>query len=150
MASSSAPEWFSTADATGLTVHMRHDRGTERDLVPPGWPEQVLPPQAPDWERSAVGWLFDHCPPDYRAHEVLRRHPLVLARFAAGHVAAGVQAARDGLRTLRADLADTVAPDVLDAAVGAYEREGRRLVRTGRQIVMVESALRGERWVPRL
>lgn len=118
--------------------------------MPPGWPDQVLPPQAPDWEQSAVGWLFDLCPPEYRAHEVLRRHPLVLARFAAGHVGAGVQAARDGLRTLRADLSGTLPPEVLDAAVGAYEREGRRLVRTGGQVGLVEAALRGERWVPRL
>ena len=44
----------------------------------------------------------------------------------------------------------TLAPEVLDAAVGAYEREGRRLVATGRQVAMLESALRGERWVPRL
>jgi len=78
------------------------------ELVPPGWPPGVLPPQAPDWERSAVGWLFDLCPPDYRAYEVLRRHPVVLARFAAGHVASGVSAARDGLRTLRAELKGVV------------------------------------------
>jgi hypothetical protein len=110
----------------------------------------VLPPQAPDWEQSAVAWLFDLCPPDYRAHEVLRRHPVLLGRFAAGHVAAGVQAARDGLRTLRADLAGELPPEVLDAAVGAYEREGRRLVAAGRQVAMVEAALRGRRWVPRL
>lgn len=120
------------------------------ELVPPEWPGEVLPPQAPDWERSAVAWLFDQVPPDYRAHEVLRRHPVVLARFAAGHVGAGVQAARDGLRTVRADLGDSVPPEVVDAAIGAYEREGRRLVRTGRQVALVEAALRGQRWVPRL
>ena len=97
-----------------------------------------------------MGWLFDLCPAEYRAHEVLRRYPLVLARFADGHVRAGVEAAREGLRTLRADLAGTLPPEVLDAAVGAYEREGRRLVRTGRQVALVAAALRGERWVPRL
>lgn len=130
---------------------MAHERGTRRsDLVPPDWPEQVLPPQVADWEQSAVAWLFDLCPPEYRAHDVLRRHPLVLARFAAGHVWAGVSAARDGLRTLRADLAAVVPPEVLDAAVGAYDREGRRLSRTSRQVAMVDAALRGERWVPRL
>lgn len=121
-----------------------------RDLVPPGWPDQVLPPQAADWERSATAWLFDLCPAEYRAHDVLRRHPVVLARFAAGHVDAGVQAARDGLRTLRADLAALVPPEVLDAAVGAYEREGRRLVAVRRQVTLVTAALQGERWVPRL
>lgn len=119
-------------------------------LSPPGWPDQVLPPHAPDWERSAVGWLFDLCPPDYRAHDVLRAHPVVLARFALGHVNAAVEAARQGLRTLRADLRGVVAPEVVEAAIGAYDREGRRLVRTGRQVAMVEAALRGERWVSRL
>lgn len=121
-----------------------------RDLVPPGWPPQVLPPQAPDWERSAVAWLFDLCPPDYRAHEVLRRHPVVLARFAAGHVEAAVEAARHGIRTARAELSRLVGPDVVAAALAAYDREGRRLVTAGRQIALVEAALRGERHVPRL
>ena len=121
-----------------------------RDLVPPGWPPEVLPPQAPDWERSAVAWLFDLCPPDYRAHEVLRRHPLLLARFAAGHVAANVQAAREGLRTVRAELAGQLGPEVIEAAVGAYDREGRRLVQAGRQVALVAEALTGKRWVPRL
>ena len=53
---------------------MRHT-GAVDATVPPGWPEQVRPPGAPDWERTAVAWLFDLVPPDYRAHEVLRRYP---------------------------------------------------------------------------
>lgn len=121
-----------------------------REQVPPGWPPEVLPPQAPDWERSATSWLFDQCPPDYRAHEVLRRHPIVLARFAAGHVGSAVEAARAGIRTVRADLRALVTPEVLDAAIAAYEREGRRLVTVTRQIALVDAALRGERHVPRL
>ena len=119
-------------------------------LVPPGWPEQVLPPQAPDWERSAIGWLFDLCPAEYRAHDVLRKHPVVLARFAAGHVAAGVEAARNGIRTARAELRGVVPTEVVDAALAAYEREGRRLLQVGRQVALVDAALRGERHVPRL
>ncbi|MDT7550769.1 MAG: hypothetical protein QOE84_3163 [Actinomycetota bacterium] len=121
-----------------------------RDLVPPGWPADVLPPQMAEWERSAVSWLFDLCPPDYRAHEVLRKHPIVLSRFAAQHVESAVQAARDGLRTVRAELGGLVPPDVVEAAIAAYDREGRRLVAVGRQIELVAGALRGERWVPRL
>lgn len=120
------------------------------ELVPPGWPSQVLPPQAPDWERSVVAWLFDLCPPDYRSHEVLRQHPVVLARFAAGHVQAGVQAARDGRKGLRAELRGVVPPEVVEAALAAYDREGRRLANAGRQVALVDGALRGERWVPRL
>ena len=125
--------------------------GPTRDArTPPGWPPEVLPPHAPDWERGAVAWLFDLCPPDYRAHDVLRRHPVVLARFAGEHVAAGVEAARSGLRTVRRDLRDLVGPEVVEAAVAAYDREGRRLVAVGRQVALVEAALRGERHVPRL
>jgi hypothetical protein len=118
--------------------------------VPPGWPTEVLPPEAPEWERSAVGWLFDQCPADYRAHDVLRKHPVVLARFAAQHVAANVEAARNGHRTARAELRELVAPEVVEAVLAAYEREGRRLVTVGRQIALVDAALRGERHVPRL
>ena len=44
-----------------------------------------------------MAWLFDLVPPDYRAHEVLRRYPVLLARFAADHVDAGLEAARAGL-----------------------------------------------------
>ena len=121
-----------------------------RNLTPPGWPPEVLPPQAPDWERSAVGWLFDLCPAEYRAHEVLRRHPVVLARFAAGHVGAAVEAARNGIRTARAELGRVVGPEVVEAAIAAYEREGRRLLVVGRQVALVDAAFRGERHVPRL
>lgn len=110
----------------------------------------MRPPGTPEWERTAVAWLLDLCPADYRAHEVLRRYPLVLARFAAQHVAAGVAAARDGLATVRADLAGTVPPEAIEAAVTAYEREGARLAAVARSVAAVSAALRGERWVPRL
>jgi len=118
--------------------------------VPPGWPEQVLPPQAPEWETSAVAWLLDQCPPEYRAHDVLRTHPVVLARFAREHAAAAVAAARQGWRTVRAELKGVVPPEVVEAAVGVYDREGRRLAQTEQAVALVEAALKGERWVPRL
>jgi hypothetical protein len=121
-----------------------------RPALPPGWPAEVRPPQAADWERSAISWLFDQCPPDYRAYDVLRIQPLVLARFAATALDAAVAAASEGLRTIRTELRDRVPPETVDAAVAAYERERHRL-RTARHAVeLVEGALRGERWVPRL
>jgi hypothetical protein len=114
--------------------------------VPPGWPREVRPPGAPGWERSATAWLFDLCPPDYRAHAVLTRHPVVLARVAAHHVTAGVQAARDGLATARQELGDVVDATTVEAAVAAYEREGARLLATSRSLALVEEALRGGRF----
>jgi hypothetical protein len=118
--------------------------------LPPGWPAAVRPPGAPDWEHTAVAWLFDLVPPDYRAHEVLRRYPLLLARFARDHVAAGLEAARAGWRTVRVELADELPADAMEAAITAYEREGARLAAAARGVEAVAGALRGERWVPRL
>ena len=118
--------------------------------VPPGWPEEVRPPDSPDWERTATGWLFDLCPPDYRLYDVLRRHPAVLARFAAHHVQAGIEAARRGLATARDDLRDVADPETVAAALAAYEREGARLLRTQRAVALVEEALRGRRFRARL
>jgi hypothetical protein len=120
------------------------------DATPPGWPSVVRPPGAPDWERTAVAWLFDLVPPDYRAHEVLRRYPVLLARFARDHVHAGLEAARAGWRTVRVELADHLPPDAMEAAMTAYEREGARLAAASRGVEVVAGALRGERWVPRL
>ncbi|MCU1602649.1 MAG: hypothetical protein JWO22_3358, partial [Frankiales bacterium] len=69
------------------------------DALPPGWPTSVHPPGSDGFERTAVGWLFDLCPPEYRSHEVLKAYPVVLARFARQHVASAVEAARSGYRT---------------------------------------------------
>lgn len=118
--------------------------------VPPGWPAEVPPPGVPGFSRRAVGWLFDLCPAEYRAYDVLRAYPLLLARFAAGHVASASDAARRGLATARADLRGVVPPEAVDAAIAAYEREGDRLRRTARAVDLVERALRGEEYVPRL
>ncbi|MDP9395094.1 MAG: hypothetical protein M3Q27_13000 [Actinomycetota bacterium] len=119
-------------------------------VAPPGWPEPVRPPGAPDWERTAIAWLLDLCPPDYRAYDVLRSHPVVLARFAAHHVAAGVEAARRGLATTRAELRDVASPETVAAAVSAWEREGARLYAATRAVALVEEALRGRRFRARL
>src|SRR4051794_12608936 len=118
--------------------------------LPPGWPSDVRPPGSPDWQRSAVAWLFDQCPPDYRGYDVLRRQPLVLARFAASALDGAVAAADQGLRTARAELRDRVPPDVVDAAVATYEQERHRARNARHSVDVVERALRGERWVPRL
>jgi len=118
--------------------------------LPPDWPERVQPPDSPDWERSAVSWLYDQVPADYRAYEVLRRHPVLLARLAGEQVDASLEAARAGWRTLRAELRELLPPEAIEAAMAVYEREGRRLTELGRAVAVVAGALQGQRWVPRL
>jgi len=119
-------------------------------VTPPGWPEAVRPPGTPGWERSATGWLLDLCPSDYRAYDVLRQHPVVLARFAAWHVAGAREAARRGIERMRTDLRDLVDPPTVDAAVAALEREAARLSASAREVDLVEQALRGRRFRARL
>lgn len=118
--------------------------------TPPGWPTAVRPPGAPGWERSAAAWLLDLCPPDYRGHEVLRRHPVVLARFAVWHVDGALAAARRGWSEARASLRDVVPPETVEAALLALEREGARLASAQRGAHLVEEALRGRRFAARL
>jgi hypothetical protein len=118
--------------------------------VPPGWPAAVRPPGAPDWERTAVAFLLDCCPSDFRRYTVLRRHPVVLARFAAAAVTAQGQACRAGLGTCRADLAGFVPADAVEAATLAWQEQEAALRRTAREVALVEEALRGRVFVRRL
>ena len=67
--------------------------------LPPGWPTGVHPPGSDDFETTAVAWLLEIVPPDYRLHGVLRRHPVALAAMARHHTSACVEGARAGYRT---------------------------------------------------
>ncbi len=118
--------------------------------VPPGWPPRVRPPGAPDWEATASAYLFDCCPPDFRAYPVLRRHPLVLARFAAQFIEGQYLAAQEGLANVRTTLAEYVAADVIAAAVEAWLEQEAMLARTRRAVLLVEDALRGRVFVRKL
>ena len=119
-------------------------------VAPPGWPAEVRPPDTPDWERTAAGWLLDLCPPDYRRYPGLRRHVVVLARFAVLHVEACQAACRRGLSEARGDLAQVAGPEVVDAAVQTFQLEEARLLGVRRAVGLVEEALRGRRFVARL
>jgi hypothetical protein len=123
---------------------------TERGQVPPGWPARVRPPGAPDWEPTALSWLLDLCPPDYRGHAVLTRHPAVLAWLAGHHLDGQLQATRRALATARSELGDVVAPPVVAETIEAVEAEEARLLAARRGLGLVSQALRGVRFVPRL
>jgi hypothetical protein len=119
-------------------------------VAPPGWPREVRPPDAPDWERTAASWLLDLCPPDYRRYDGLRRHVVVLARFAVLHVEANLAAVRRGLSEARADLREVADERVVEAAVQTFLLEESRLLAVRRGAGLVEEALRGRRFVARL
>jgi hypothetical protein len=112
--------------------------------TPSGWPAGVHPPGSDDFESTAVGWLLDVVPPDYRLHGVLRRHPLALAAMARHHSKACVEGARQGYRTARTELTGTLPPHAVDSVLAAYRKEGARLAATAHAVSLVERALRGE------
>ncbi|MUN36035.1 MULTISPECIES: hypothetical protein [Actinomadura] len=111
--------------------------------VPPGWPAQVHPPGTDRFEDTAMAWLLELVPPEYRRYGILRRYPLTLARMARHHVAASVEAAREGFRTARVDLGELVPPHGIDAVMDTYRREGARLVALQESVALVETAMRG-------
>jgi hypothetical protein len=118
--------------------------------IPPGWPAGVHPPGSEDFESTAVGWLLDVVPPDYRLHGVLRRYPVALATMARYHSKACVEAARQGYRTARTELAGALPPHAIDTVLAAYRKEGARLAATAEAVDLVERALRGEVFTPKM
>ena len=118
--------------------------------IPPGWPAGVHPPGSEEFESTAVGWLLDVVPPDYRLHGVLRRYPIALATMARHHSKACVEGAREGYRTARTELAGALPPHAVDTVLAAYRKEGARLAETARAVDLVERALRGEVFTPKM
>ncbi len=110
----------------------------------------MRPPDAPDWEVTAANWLLDISPPEYRRYVGLRRHVVVLARFAVLHVEADQAAVRRGLSGVRGELKDFADEAVVEAAVQTFLIEDARLGSVRRAVGLVEDALRGRRYVPRL
>jgi hypothetical protein len=116
--------------------------------LPPEWPAGVHPPGSEEFESTAVGWLLDVVPPDYRLHGVLRRYPVALATMARYHAKACVEGARQGYRTARTELAGTLPPHAIDTVLAAYRKEGARLAVVASAVDLIERALRGEVFTP--
>ncbi|PPK95910.1 hypothetical protein CLV92_1054 [Kineococcus xinjiangensis] len=118
--------------------------------APPGWPPGVLPPAAPDFEASAVAWLLDQAPPEYRAYPAARRHPVLLVWLVAHHVDAQAEAVRRAVATARVDLSDVLPVEMAPRVFELLEREDLRLRRVRRAVALLQEALHGRRYVPRL
>lgn len=89
-------------------------------------------------------YLPDCCPADFRAYPVLRRHPIVLAGFAARFVESQLRASQAGLAGVRTSLGDHVPPQVVESAVEAWQEQAAHLVRVRRAVALIEEALRGK------
>ncbi len=124
--------------------------GQRDGVVPAGWPVEVRPPGVPGWERSAVAWLLDLAPADYRGYAVLTGHPVALARVVGHHVGAQRAGARSAVAGARRELADAIPPQALAALMDVLAREEARLASAERGVGLVEEALRGRRFAPRL
>jgi hypothetical protein len=118
--------------------------------APPGWPNQVRPPGAPGWEATAIAYLLDCCPADFRAYRVLLNHPVVLAQFAMQFVSGQQEASQRGLAEVRTSLSDYVDPEIVEAAAQAWLEQGARLARTRRAVALLEEAFRGRIFVRKL
>jgi hypothetical protein len=118
--------------------------------LPPGWPAGVHPPGTDGFEQTAVTWLLDVLPADYRVHGVLRRHPVALAAVARHYLDACVAGARSGYRGARTELSGALPPQAVEAVLQVYQDEGRRLVDAARAVDLVRRALRGESFTPSL
>jgi hypothetical protein len=110
----------------------------------------VAPPGSPDFPRTALSWLYDHCPPDLRGYPVLHRQPVALASIAARHQAAAALALREGFATARAELGEVLGDPALTEVLAIFPQEAERAEAAARAATLIGQALRGRRWVRRL
>lgn len=116
--------------------------------TPPGWPAD-LPGVGQGFEQRVTVWLLDRLPPEYRTSE-LRKHPLSLSLAAGHHARANLEAARQTYRELRASLRDHVEPAEVDESLAALQAVASQFTRMVREMDLVDQALRGHVWRPRL
>lgn len=117
---------------------------------PPGWPGTLPDPESAEFGARVSAWLLDLCPPEYRRASVLRRHPVLLARLTALHVQGDLNAARSAYSGVRRDLAGAIAPEAIEEALAFLSRAGAELAARVREVGLVEEALQGRRWRPKL
>jgi hypothetical protein len=60
------------------------------------------------------------------------------------------EASERGLADVRTSLSEYVEPDIVESAVQAWLEQAARLVRTRRAVALLEEALRGRVFVPKL
>lgn len=115
---------------------------------PPAWPPAVHPPGSKEFQASAVAWLLDVLPEGYRAHKRVHRYPIGLAVIARHHAEACLDGARDGYRSIRAELRGWLSPSEVEAVLAAYRTAGAKHVATARAVGLVVDALHRDSYQP--
>ncbi|WP_331770741.1 hypothetical protein OG948_44645 (plasmid) [Embleya sp. NBC_00888] len=82
--------------------------------------------------------LYELCPPGYRDHEVLRRHPRLPVRLARHHLLADLAELRQGYSDLRRELRDQVPVHVIPRALATYKAEAAELHRALERLNAIE------------
>lgn len=117
-------------------------------MIPVGWPNPVADPDDPRFVESAVAWMLDQGPGEWRAHGFWREHPQALAHRLLHDIEARREGARNAYSSVRVSLSDS---DVdIDRALAAIEEEGAHLAARAREAELIADALAGRRWRGRL
>lgn len=119
-------------------------------MRPPGWPASLEEPDHPEFEAAAVRWLLDLGPASWREQALIRERPVVLAFLARHEVDGRLQGARTAYSLARQELAGEASADVVAELLSVLEAEGAALLSLQREVALVEEALQGRRWRPRL
>ncbi|MGW1989564.1 hypothetical protein [Embleya sp. NPDC001921] len=101
----------------------------------------ATPPAPADLDPRMAEALYELCPPGYRDHEVLRRHPSLLLRLARHHLLAELAELRQGYSDLRRELRDQVPVHVIPQALATYRAEAAELHRAFERINAIERTL---------
>jgi hypothetical protein len=92
--------------------------------LPPDWPADVRPPGSEEFEASAVAFLLDVLPADFRRHPVVRRYPAALASMARHYADACVEGARQSYRAARVELGVALPPHGSTECLPRTRRKG--------------------------
>lgn len=117
-------------------------------MRPAGWPVDLPEPEDPEFPGAAVKWLLERGDPAWR-RSPLSAHPTALAYRARCDVRARIEGARSAYGAARRELTDLPA-EVLSEILAALESEGADLLALEREVGLIEEALHGARWRPRL
>lgn len=112
-----------------------------RTESPPPWPAEVTQPAVPDWEKSAIRWLWELLPAHYRERWILVTYPRLLAYQAYRQVEGEIYI----LRRQRVTYADMEAlglpPGAIEHAIRLDASALHQLTRVRREILVVSHAL---------